>query len=284
MKGAPQYLVIGNVTQDLLADGSYRLGGTATYSALTATRLGLRTAVLTSYQAELTLFADEPGIQVVRVPSPTTTMFENIYAGWARRQFIRAEAAVLRPEHVPVDWRETPIVHLGPIAHECDPSLVQVLRPQLLGITPQGWLRSWDGDGHVHPQPYACAPELVRAADVVVLSMEDLGDDREALAHYVRLARLLVLTLGPDGALLIEKGRQTHAPAFDVVEADPTGAGDVFATAFMIRYYETGDPLVAAQFANCVASFIIESVGTANVPTRESVQKRLVHGKLRVRT
>ena len=38
------------------------------------------------------------------------------------------------------------------------------------------------------------------------------------------------------GALLMERGRETHVPAFEVVEADPTGAGDVFATAFMIRY------------------------------------------------
>ena len=282
MEDTPEYLVIGNVTKDLVPGGAYRLGGTATYSAMTATRLGLRTAVLTSCEPSLTLFADEPSIQVERLPWPTTTAFENIYSGWSRRQFIRAEAGILKPQHVPARWRETPIVHLGPIAHECDPSLATALRSELLGITPQGWLRCWDGDGQVHPNPLACDPELIRTADVVVLSMEDLGDDRDALAHYVRLARLLVLTLGPDGAMLIENGQETHAAAFDVVEADPTGAGDVFATAFMIRYHETGDAYQAAMFANCVASFIIESVGPTNMPTRERVLDRLAHGQLRI--
>ena len=281
MELAPQYLVIGNVTKDLVADGSFRLGGTATYAALTAARLGLRTAVLTSCEAELTPLANEPSVCVQRVSSASTTTFENIYSGWSRRQFIRSEAAMLKPEHLPVAWRHTPIVHLGPIAHECDPALAQALQSDLLGITPQGWLRMWDGDGLVYPNPYACAPELVRSADVVVLSMEDLGNDRAALAHYARLARLLVLTLGPDGAMLIQQGRETRVPAFDVPEADPTGAGDVFAAAFMIRYHETGDALVAATFANCVASFVIESVGPANVPTRGQVQKRLAHGALR---
>ncbi len=281
MEWAPQYLVIGNITKDLVADGSFRLGGTATYSALTAARLGLRTAVLTSCEPSLTPLANEPGVRVQRVPWPTTTTFENIYSGWSRRQFIRSEAAVLGPAHLPAAWRRTPIVHLGPIAHECDPALAYALQSELLGITPQGWLRTWDGDGLVHPNPYACDPALIGAADVVVLSMEDLGDDRAALEHYVRLSRLLVLTLGPDGAMLIQQGRETRVPAFEVPEADPTGAGDVFAAAFMIRYHETGDPLEAATFANCVASFVIESVGPANVPTREQVQQRLAHGTLR---
>jgi sugar/nucleoside kinase (ribokinase family) len=281
VEGAPEYLVIGNVTKDLLPDGDYSLGGTATYSALTAVRLGARTAVLTSCEVELPLFEHEPGIVVACIPSATTTTFENLYSGWARQQYIRAEAATLLPDHIPAHWRQAEIVHLGPIAHECHPSLAGAFGGQMLGITPQGWLRQWNGQGLVQPDPYACDPELVRAADVGVLSLEDLGDDRKALAHYVRLARLLVLTLGPEGAIMFERGRETRAPAFQVEQADPTGAGDVFATAFLLRYHETGDALAAAMYANCVASFIIESVGTANVPTRERVQERLTHGKLR---
>jgi len=282
VRGAPEYLVIGNVTKDLLPDGTFRLGGTATYSALTAARLGARTAVLTSCEAGLALFDQhEPDIAVACIPAATTTAFENIYEGWSRQQYIRAEAATLLPAHIPAEWLAAEIVHLGPIAHECAPALARAFAGHMLGITPQGWLRQWNGQGLVRPDPYACDPDLMRAADVVVLSLEDLGDDRQALAHYVRLSRLLVLTLGPDGATLFEHGRETRVPAFQVEQADPTGAGDVFATAFLLRYHETGDSLAAAMYANCVASFIIESVGAANVPTRERVSERLAHGKLR---
>ena len=54
-------------------------------------------------------------------------------------------------------------------------------------------------------------------------------------------------------------------------EVDPTGAGDVFAAAYLIRYHETGDPYEAAQFANLVASFSVEAPGTEGIPTRDEV-------------
>jgi sugar/nucleoside kinase (ribokinase family) len=54
-------------------------------------------------------------------------------------------------------------------------------------------------------------------------------------------------------------------------EVDPTGAGDVFATAFVIRLQETGDPLQAARFANITASFSVEHPGVTGVPTRAQV-------------
>jgi sugar/nucleoside kinase (ribokinase family) len=43
----PEYLVIGHICGDIQADGTVVPGGTALYSALTAARLGWRTAVLT---------------------------------------------------------------------------------------------------------------------------------------------------------------------------------------------------------------------------------------------
>jgi sugar/nucleoside kinase (ribokinase family) len=56
---------------------------------------------------------------------------------------------------------------------------------------------------------------------------------------------------------------------------DPTGAGDVFATAFLIRLAETGDPGQAARFANVTASFSVEGWGMAAIPTRLQVEDYL---------
>ena len=41
------YAAVGHVTVDVLADGTRRAGGTALYSALQASRLGLRTVIVT---------------------------------------------------------------------------------------------------------------------------------------------------------------------------------------------------------------------------------------------
>ena len=71
------YLVIGHITQDLTRDGP-RLGGTATYSALTARALGLRVGVVTSANKSTSLKTFD-GIQIISIPSKHTTTFENIY-------------------------------------------------------------------------------------------------------------------------------------------------------------------------------------------------------------
>jgi sugar/nucleoside kinase (ribokinase family) len=57
---------------------------------------------------------------------------------------------------------------------------------------------------------------------------------------------------------------------------DPTGAGDVFAAGFLVRYQETGDPLEAAAFGACAASCAVEGVGTTALGDRDEVQRRLV--------
>jgi sugar/nucleoside kinase (ribokinase family) len=56
---------------------------------------------------------------------------------------------------------------------------------------------------------------------------------------------------------------------------DPTGAGDVFSAAFLIRLAETGDPCEAARFANVAASFSIEAPGVSGIPTRRQVEAYL---------
>ena len=52
---------------------------------------------------------------------------------------------------------------------------------------------------------------------------------------------------------------------------DPTGAGDIFTLAFIIRYQETGDPVESARFADVTASFGIGAVGVAGIPSRQQM-------------
>jgi sugar/nucleoside kinase (ribokinase family) len=56
---------------------------------------------------------------------------------------------------------------------------------------------------------------------------------------------------------------------------DPTGAGDVFAACFLVRYQETGDPLEAAAFGACAASCAVEGVGATSLGDREEVLRRM---------
>src|SRR5689334_2482748 len=80
---APEFLVIGHVTRDLLPDGRWRLGGTVTFAALTAQRLGMRAAIVTSAPPDVVEALQHlaPDSLIATVPSPDATTFENIYQG-----------------------------------------------------------------------------------------------------------------------------------------------------------------------------------------------------------
>jgi len=271
------YLVIGHLAQDLTPGGS-RLGGTAAYSALTAHALGLRVGVVTAWGGEppLGALAGTDGIAVSMIPTPCTTAFENVYTPEGRIQYIHRTAPRIDYSHVPQEWRRTPIIHIGPIAQEVSPLLAEGFAPKLLGLTPQGWLRTWDGDRRVIPCLWSDAQEALSKAAAAVISVEDVGGDESQIEAMALACHVLAVTEGPAGARLYWNGdlRRFYAPAMP--EVDATGAGDIFAAAFFFRLYTTRDPWEAARFATRLASYSVARPGLEGIPTQEEIQSCLV--------
>ncbi len=265
------YLVIGHVSEDITPEGNV-LGGTVTYSALTAKAFGLRVGIITSV-SEKTLLARLEGIPLFRVPSQVTTTFENIHTDKGRVQFLHARAAPVSLESMPEVWRRTSIVHLGPIAQEIDASAAEHFTTALLGLTPQGWMRAWDKDGRVHPCTWAAADELLPKAGAVVLSDEDVGFDEELIERMAHQTRILVVTEGVDGCVLYWNGDRRRFRAPQVEEVDAVGSGDIFATAFFIRLFTTRDPWEAARLATLVASRSVTRKGLAGIPTPKEIEE-----------
>ena len=267
------YLVIGHVAHDLTPDGA-RLGGTAAYAALTARALGLRVGIVTSAGAETSLAALE-GIPSIVIPSAHSTTFENIYEAGGRKQILHHRATPIDYSHVPAHWRRPNIIHLGPIVNELAPTLPNGFAPDLLGLTPQGFLRGWDESGHVHPARWEETSAL-EAAGAVVLSMEDVGGDMERIEHMALHTRVLVVTEGAAGCVLYWHGDRRRFHAHDFEEADATGAGDIFAAAFFIRLFTTRDPWESARFATLLASHSVTRIGLDGIPTKQEIESCLV--------
>ena len=268
------FLIIGHVVQDVVPNG-YTVGGTATYMSITARNLGRRPGIVTRLAPDFVIPAVLHDIAVHRVDSAQTTTFHNIYHDGRRRQFLLARADPIQPGDIPDAWRAVPIVHLGPLAREVDARFAKLFPGALVGVTPQGWLRQWDETKRVRMRPWAEAPEILPHVDVLVLSEEDLNGNTELMDEYARLTRIAVMTQGPKGCTVFTNGIEKHVPGFPACEVDPTGAGDVFAGAFLIRLQETGDPFEAARFANATASFCVEAPGVTSIPTRAQVEERL---------
>jgi sugar/nucleoside kinase (ribokinase family) len=267
------YLVIGHAAHDLTPNGA-RLGGTIAYSALTARALGLRVGILTAAGSETSL-ATLDGIPTIVIPSEHSTTFENKYTPEGRKQILHHRATRIDFSHIPEVWRHAKIIHLGPIANEMDASLPKGLSLDLLGLTPQGWLRGWDESGHVHPVQWEDASAL-EAAGAVVLSLEDVGGDMEQIEHMAHHTRILVVTEGAAGCVLYWNGDRRRFHTRDFPELDATGAGDIFAAAFFIRLFATRDPWEAARFATLLASHSVTRVGLDGIPTKQEIESCLV--------
>jgi hypothetical protein len=272
-----EYLVLGHVTVDRLDNQRVVLGGTPTYAALTARNLGARVGIHTSASYEPGLVDTLYGTQVARIPAEYTTCFVNEYVNGQRRQVIESVAERLTYEQLLPEWRNPPIVHLGPLCQELDATLVSRFPKSLVGVTPQGWMRAWDEDGVVRAIPWADAERVLARADVVIISEDDVAD-RTIIREWAARARMLVVTLGERGCDVYRQGESTayHSPAFSSgPEVDPTGAGDVFAAAFFWDLHQSGgDWRRAADWANCVASFVVEQRGVKGVPKLAEVEKR----------
>jgi sugar/nucleoside kinase (ribokinase family) len=268
------YLVVGHVAADITPTGVL-LGGTVSYSGLTARALGVRVGIVTSSGEGAPLQALD-GIPIVNVPAEHSTTFENIKTENGRRQILHHQAAPILFDHIPQVWRSAPIIHLAPIARELDPSLPEKLSGSLIGITPQGWMRTWDENGHVAACAWENSEQALRHAGAVVMSVEDINRDLELVEEMAHNTRLLCLTEAEAGAVLHWNGdrRRFRPPVME--EVDGTGAGDIFAAAFFVRLYHTRDPWEAARFATQLAARSVARVGLNGIPTLKEIEECLV--------
>lgn len=281
---SPDYVAIGHVTRDVVADG-YTVGGTVTYAGLTAAALGLRVGIVTSAGPDIDLGFCLPGLQTRVHPAATTTTFENIYQDGHRDQWLRATASPLSAQVIPMSWRTAPIVHVAPLVGEIGPDVIEaLLRSHFVAVTPQGWLRRWESDGFVRRQRWDDAETVLSHCHAAVLSIEDIDGDWTEAYRYAAIVPTLAVTRGADGCDVFHHGKRIHAAAFPTVEVDATGAGDVFAAAFFIHLAKTNEPIEAARYANCVASFAVERPGISGIPTARQVIERLAHNSRTVQT
>jgi ribokinase len=136
----------------------------------------------------------------------------------------------------------------------------------------------------VNPAPARSLPPELLAMGPLLLPNAGEAEQLTGLADPAAAARALgdrtgapvAVTLGSEGALLVEGDELTRLPAPRVDAVDATGAGDTFAGAFAAELAAGADTGRAARVAVAAASLSVTRAGArGGMPTREQVLEAL---------
>ena len=246
--------VVGNLSLDLVDGEPPRVGGPPYYAARALAALGAP-ALVRAKSAE----ADRPlvlpplealGLPVEWRPGASTASYAFSYDGDRRLMDVRELGSQWSVEDVAgldAEW-----VHVGALFRGEFPA-------ETLAALAEGGVRlSFDGQGLARPArsgPLVLEPEpelsFLRHVSALKLSEEEAlalagGLDEESLSG-LGVPEVLV-TLGSRGCVLVEEHRLVHVPA-DPLDADPTGAGDAFAAAYVFERSHGAEPEPAAKQA-----------------------------------
>jgi 1D-myo-inositol 3-kinase len=231
--------------------------------------------VLTSAGRDFEPARDLPGVAAFVARSSSTTRFVNEYDDdGTRRQVMSARADALDLNVLPDGWRDPDVLFLAPVAGEIPGRTALAFAAEVVGAGAQGWLRATDARGAVTPSDWTDPGGDLAGVHFLFLSKYDLRDP-DGAADLLRYVPMIAVTRGWEGLTLLTHQGTHDVPALPRTEVDPTGAGDVFAAACLLRYQETGDPLEAAAFGACAASCVVEGVGTSTLGDRAEVERRL---------
>jgi sulfofructose kinase len=142
-----------------------------------------------------------------------------------------------------------------------------------------GLLTSADLDGMDPTELARVVPRISPALDVVFLNQRLSGalgsEPKAALARLLDLgAGTVAITLGNIGTLVGTPEETMRIPAPIVNVKDTTGAGDVFAGAFLSRWLEGEPVLETGRFAVLAAAYSVGSEGArGSLPHKKEVER-----------
>lgn len=270
----PAVAVIGNLVADIVSGAPPRPGGAVFYQAQALAALphggDIDARLVTRCAAEdrdlLLRPLESFGLPVVWRPARETQVFRFHYEGERRVMDVDALGDPWTPDDVE-GWiaqaiGDTEWIMLGALTRaDFPPQTLAALRGngRLLLVDGQGFVRRGTlgplvRDGDVPPESWTSvrAIKLNQSEARILVGSTEPSDLRRLCVPEV------VLTRGPEGALVVTSDRAVHVPARELSgPVDPTGAGDVFWVAYLAARAAGAEPVEAGRTATgTVAEFL----------------------------
>lgn len=255
------------------------VGGPPSYAGLVCSRFGYEVTPVTKVGAD---FPDEQAVWLARngvtlrasdrsLTKPTTRFSISNAAG-ERKLALTSRCEDLSASQIPPDTRFNASL-ISPIAGEISTSLLTEIsaRSDFTFLDPQGFLRAFDGSGHVTPSSLGDRSILskVDAIKMDVVEAEGLtgkSDPTEALKVISGIGlRKAMVTRGAESCFVLDGARifEVQVPRMQVV--DSTGAGDILSGATVSWYLKTRDFLRSACFGIAASSLSLNMIALAKV-------------------
>ncbi len=257
--------IVGCLSLDSVGGaGGPRIGGCPYYAARALRALSARAIIVAKCAA-----ADRHlllpsliglGIPVVWRGSAATTAFAYSYEGEHRRMVVEAISDSWTPEEATSALGAARWVHVAPLTRRDFPA-------ETLAAVARRCRVSFDGQGLVRPARSGPLeldgdydPDLLRSVSILKLSEEEADLLVDGYTERA-LARLgvpeVVVTLGSRGCVVFADGISELVRARPVATADPTGAGDVFAAAYLVARSRGSAPTASARLASTLVAHLL---------------------------
>ena len=270
--------IVGPVTWDeVVRDRVERVpGGTALYTARASEALGIRAHILTAAGPDADLDAFRGHASHI-VAADTLTLRHEFPAGERVQSPLQPTGRTLVPSDVPTDWPEPATLLLAPLlAEDIDvTAFIDDYPTAEVGLLAQGLQRAVLPDQRIahRAQPSSVLVDAARPNVTIFLSAEETRLwPAGAIEHLAARAARVIVTRGPDGARIVSRTGVREVPPVPADPVDPTGAGDVFAAAFILGL-RAGEEFAGRLAAACAAA-ACEVHGPGVLPSLTEIEDR----------
>lgn len=278
------FYLLGNPTYDIIVIGKNErqsIGGSVIYNYLLMKNLGYPSRIIGKCDKKLKDTIQQYGINTSYMHESTrTTKFKNIYHHGKRIQYAIKGEKILS-EDIPSEVLHSQGLLITPVLDEIDLSLF-LPHDIFLMVDISGFLRHVLKNNRIILKKKSKIAEKLRNYNIFKCNLEEARflSEQRTISKMCKFlisnnGNIGIITDGVTGSYVFDRTKIVKICSYKTKQIDPTGAGDVYGSSFLIRFLECNNMIEAGLFASAAASFVVEDYGINNIPLRNEIDNRV---------